>query len=169
VTSLPLSVRLSPNQSAAPDLVDTVLAVLDETELSASRLQLAMPASEVFEGRARSADNLSSLAAAGVGMAVHDFGGDPSEVVRLGGFPLRAVALTARLVSQARGASRKSLAGKALTNLAAMVHESGAVVAVDDVRSRREAEWWRHAGADTASGALFGGGERADPADLLEE
>jgi diguanylate cyclase (GGDEF)-like protein len=168
-TSLPLSVRLSPNQSAAPDLVDTVLDVLDSSELPASRLQLAMPASEVFEGRARSVDNLSSLAAAGVATAVHDFGGDPSEVVRLGGLPLRAVALTARLVSQARGASRKSLLGKALTNLATMVHESGATVAVDDVRSRREAEWWRHAGADTASGPLFLGGVRDDPAELFEE
>jgi diguanylate cyclase (GGDEF)-like protein len=169
MTSLPLSVRLSPNQSAAPNLVDTVLDVLDESELPASRLQLAMPATEVFDGRARSADNLSSLAAAGVGTAVHDFGGDPSEVVRLGGLPLRAVALTARLVSQARGASRKSLLGKALTNLAAMVHEVGATVAVDDVRSRREAEWWRHTGADTASGPLFAGGERDDPAELLDE
>lgn len=169
ITTLPLSVRLSPNQSAAPDLVDTVLEVLDETEVPASRLQLAMPASEVFEGRARSADNLSSLAAAGIATAVHDFGGDPSEVVRLGGYRLQAVALTTRLVSQARGASRKSLAGKAFTNLAAMVHESGAVVAVDDVRSRREAEWWRNAGADTASGPLFADGVRDDPADLLEK
>jgi diguanylate cyclase (GGDEF)-like protein len=169
MTRLPLSVRLSPNQSAAPDLVDTVLEVLDESELPASRLQLAMPATEVFDGRARSADNLSSLAAAGVATAVHDFGGDPSEVVRLGGLPLRAVALTARLMSQARGASRKSLLGKALTNLATMVHEAGATVAVDDVRSRREAEWWRNAGADTASGPLFAGGERDDPAELLEE
>ena len=169
MTSLPLSVRLSPNQSAAPNLVDTVLDVLDEAEVPASRLQLAMPASEVFEGRARSVDNLSSLAAAGVATAVHDFGGDPSEVVRLGGLPLRAVALTARLVSQARGASRKSLVGKALTNLATMVHESGATVAVDDVRSRREAEWWRHAGADTASGPLFLGGVRDDPAEFFEK
>ncbi|MFC4858113.1 EAL domain-containing protein [Actinophytocola glycyrrhizae] len=167
--SLPLSVRLSPNQSAAPDLVDTVLDVLDETALPANRLQLAMPAAEVFDGRARSVDNLSSLATAGVGMAVHDFGGDPSEVVRLGGLPLRAVALTARLVSQARGASRKSLVAKALTGLAAMVHESGATVAVDDVRSRREAEWWRHAGADTASGPLFVvGGEREDLVELFD-
>lgn len=169
MTSLPLSVRLSPNQSAAPNLVDTVLDVLDEAEVPASRLQLAMPASEVFEGRARSVDNLSSLAAAGVATAVHDFGGDPSEVVRLGGLPLRAVALTTRLVSQARGASRKSLVGKALTNLATMVHESGATVAVDDVRSRREAEWWRHAGADTASGPLFLGGVRDDPAEFFEK
>jgi len=169
-TSLPVSVRLTPNQSAAPDLVDTVLEVLDDTELAADRLRLAMPATEVFEGRARSMDNLSSLAAAGIGTAVHDFGGDPSEVVRLGGLPLRAVALTARLVSQARGTSRKSLMGKALTNLATMVHDSGATVAVDDVRSRREADWWRAAGADTATGPLFSRVDVADdPADLVEE
>ncbi|GAB1513914.1 EAL domain-containing protein [Actinophytocola sp. KF-1] len=155
--ALPLSVNLSRNQSAAPDLVDSVLGVLDEAAMPADRLQVAMPAREVFDGRARTMDNLSSLAAAGVGTAVHDFSGDASDVVRLAGLPLRAVALTERLVSQARGAPRKSLVAKALTGLAAMVHEAGATVAVDDIRSKQEAEWWRGVGADTASGPLFPG------------
>jgi diguanylate cyclase (GGDEF)-like protein len=157
--ALPLSVNLSRNQSAAPDLVDSVLGVLDETAMPADQLQVAMPAREVFDGRARTMDNLSTLAAAGVGTAVHDFSGDASDVVRLAGLPLRAVALTARLVSQARGAPRKSLVAKALTGLATMVHEAGAVVAVDDIRSRQEADWWRGVGADTASGPLFPGPE----------
>lgn len=153
--ALPVSVNLSGNQSAAPDLVDSVLGVLDETAMPADQLQLAMPAPEVFDGRARTMDNLSSLAAAGVRTAVHDFGGDPAEIVRLAGLPLRAVALTARLVTQARGATRKSLVAKALTSLAKMVHEAGAVVTVDDIRSRQEADWWRGVGADTATGPLF--------------
>ncbi|MFI7680697.1 EAL domain-containing protein [Actinophytocola sp. NPDC049390] len=153
--ALPLSVHLSGNQSAAPDLVDSVLGVLDESAMPADRLRVAMPAQEVFDGRARSMDNLSSLAAAGVGMAVHDFSGAASDVVRLAGLPLRAVALTARLVSQARGAPKKSLVAKALTGLATMVHEAGAEVAVDDIRSKQEADWWRGVGADTATGPLF--------------
>lgn len=164
--ALPLSVNLSRNQSAAPDLVDAVLGALAETALPADRLQLAMPAPEVFDGRARTVDNLSSLAAAGVRTAVHDFGGDPSEVLRLAGLPLRAVALTARLVSQARGTARKSPVAKALTGVAAMVHEAGAVVAVDDIRSTREAEWWRAVGADTATGPLYPG---PDPATLFPD
>jgi predicted signal transduction protein with EAL and GGDEF domain len=155
--ALPLSVNLSRNQSAAPGLVDSVLGVLDEAAMPVSRLQVAMPAREVFDGRARTMDNLSSLAAAGVDMAVHDFGGDTSEVVRLAGLPLKAVALTARLVSQARGASKKSLVAKALTGLATIVHEAGAVVSVDDIRSKQEADWWRGIGADTATGPLFPG------------
>lgn len=155
--ALPLSVNLSRNQSAAPNLVDSVLGVLDEAAMPAGRLQVAMPATEIFDGRARTMDNLSSLAAAGVDMAVHNFGGDTSEVVRLAGLPLKAVALTARLVSQARGMSRKSLVAKALTGLATMVHEAGAVVSVDDIRSKQEADWWRGIGADTATGPLFPG------------
>jgi diguanylate cyclase (GGDEF)-like protein len=155
--ALPLSVNLSRNQSAAPGLVDSVLEVLHDAAMPVDRLQVAMPAREVFDGRARTMDNLSSLAAAGVGMAVHDFGGDTSEVVRLAGLPLKAVALTARLVSQARDASRKSLVAKALTGLATIVHEAGAMVAVDDIRSKQEADWWRGIGADTATGPLFPG------------
>lgn len=155
--ALPLSVNLSRNQSSAPDLVDSVLGVLDETALPADRLQVAMPAPEVFDGQARTVDNLSSLAAAGVRTAVHDFGGDPAQVVRLAGLPLCAVALTARLVSQARGAARRSSVARVLTGVTTMVHDAGAEIAVDDIRSRREADWWRTVGADTAAGPLFPG------------
>jgi EAL domain-containing protein (putative c-di-GMP-specific phosphodiesterase class I) len=143
-----------------------VLDALDGSALPAGRLQVAMPAPEVFDGRARTVDNLSTLAAAGVRTAVHDFGGDPSEVVRLAGLPLRVVVLTRRLVMHARGAARRSLAAKALTGLATMVHDAGAELGVDDIRSRREAEWWRGVGADTASGPLFPG---PDPETLFPD
>jgi predicted signal transduction protein with EAL and GGDEF domain len=150
---LPLSVRLSPNQSAAPDLVDTVLGTLADTSLRANRLQLAMPATEVFAGRPQAVDNLTTLAEAGVRTAVHDFEGSPGDVVRLADLPLRMVSLTPRLVTLARTAG--PLMTRALTGVTALVHEAGATVSVDDVRTAHEAAWWRGAGADSATGPLF--------------
>jgi diguanylate cyclase (GGDEF)-like protein len=152
---LPLSVNLSPHQSAAPDLVDAVLDVLDETDLPPDRLQLAMPAPEVFDGREQVAENLTSLAEAGVHTGVHDFGCAPADVARLADLPLRSVSLAPRLVSGARDAARGSAVAEALTGLTALVHGAGATIAVDDLRTRREADWWRRAGADTATGPLF--------------
>lgn len=151
---LPLSVSLSPHQSAAPDLVDAVLGTLSDRSLPASRLRLAMPAPEVFDGRPQTLDNLTTLAKTGVRIAVHDFGGSPSELVRLPDLPLSAVSLAPRLVAQARAAARKPLVTKALTNLVALVHEAGVPVSVDDLRTEPELAWWREAGADTATGPL---------------
>lgn len=152
---MPLSVRLSPHQSAAPDLVKAVLDTLSEVSMPTGLLRLAMPAREIFDGRPQSLDNLTALAKAGVRTAVHDFAGDPSEVVRLPDLPLRTVSLSPRLVAQARATSGKPLMTRAVTNLTALVHEAGATISVDDLRSEPEVEWWRNAGADTASGPLF--------------
>lgn len=154
-TDLPLSVSLSPNQSAAPDLVDSVLGTLSDGSLPTNRLRLAMPAAEVFDGRPQAMANLTALAKAGVRTAVHDFGGNPAEVVALPELPLHEVSLAPRLVEQARATSRTSLVTKALTNLISLIHEAGATVSVDDLRTKPETDWWREAGADTATGPLF--------------
>jgi EAL domain-containing protein (putative c-di-GMP-specific phosphodiesterase class I) len=86
---------------------------------------------------------------------VHDFGGNPAEVVALPDLPLHEVSLSRRLVKQARATSRTSLVTKALTNLISLIHEAGATVSVDDLRTKPETDWWREAGADTATGPLF--------------
>jgi diguanylate cyclase (GGDEF)-like protein len=154
-TELPLAISLSPHQSAAPDLVDSVLAALDDIGLPAARLQVTMPAATVFAARDQVVANLTAFAAAGVETAAHDVGGFPADVVRLADLPLRMVRLTPALVAQARRAPRDSLAAKAMTSLVTLLHLAGITVAVDGIRSRTEVDWWRWAAADTATGPLF--------------
>lgn len=154
-TELPLSVTLSASQSAAPDLVEEVLDTLADLSLPPGRLRLAMPAAEVFDGRPQALDNLTALAKAGVRTAVHDFCGNPSDVVRLPDLPLRVVSLAPRLIAQARSIGTRALVTQAFSSLTALVHEAGATVSVDDLRTAPEVAWWRRVGADTASGPLF--------------
>ena len=162
-TELPLAVSLSANQSSAPDLVDTVLGVLDDTDLPAGRLRLAMPAAEVFHGRDQSVANLTTLAAAGVRTELHDFGGVAGDLVRLEDLPLHAVRLSPQLAARA---GRTSVASKALVGLVKLAHLAGLSVSVDGVRSRREAAWWRRARADTATGPLYSSLEKDDATDI---
>jgi diguanylate cyclase (GGDEF)-like protein len=154
-TGLPLSLNLSTNQSAAPDLVEEVLDTLADLSLPPGRLRLAMPAAEVFNGRPQALDNLTALAKAGVRTAVHEFCGNPSDVVRLPDLPLRMVSLAPRLIAQARSIGKRALVSQAFASLTALVHEAGATVSVDDLRTEPEVAWWRRVGADTASGPLF--------------
>lgn len=161
---LPLAVSLSPNPSCAPDLVDTVLGVLDDTALPADRLHLALSANEVSNGREQAVENLTLLAAAGVRTAVHDFGGVTGDLTRLADLPLRAVWLSPHLVARARAAARTSLVAKALAGVVTLVHLAGMTVSVDDVRSEQEADWWRSVEADTATGPWYS--PRDEPTEL---
>lgn len=167
-TDLVLAVSLSPNQSAAPDLVDTVLSVLEGSLLRPERLQIAMPATEVCHGRVQTTENLSRIAATGVRTAVHDFDGGAPELIQLADLPVYEVWFGQRMVRQARRTDKASLIADTMTGLVGLVHRAGAAVGVDDIRARAEADWWRRVGADTASGRLYcPAGAHTDIADLL--
>jgi diguanylate cyclase (GGDEF)-like protein len=153
----PLMVAIPPSQAANPDLP----AVIDQSGLPADRLQVSVPAHLAAGGPA--AHNLTRLAGTGVTIAVHDFGGGAADVMCLSDMPVRTVRLSPALTS--RWADR--IPAQALRNMITLVHEAGATAAVDDIRTETEADWWRAAGADVATGPVFG--PRSDfevPADI---
>jgi len=47
------------------------------------------------------------------------------------------------------------LTGQAIRDMIALAHSAGATVVVDDVRTEDEADRWRDADADLATGPLF--------------
>jgi EAL domain-containing protein (putative c-di-GMP-specific phosphodiesterase class I) len=142
---LPLTIAVAPSQATDPDLSATVL----RSGIAAERLQVSVPAGLATSDSA--ARNLTRLADAGVAVAVHDFGGSAGDVTCLSDVPVHAVRLAPALVR--RFAER--ITGRALLDMVALVHEAGATVVVDGIRSAAEADWWRGAGADLATGPLF--------------
>jgi diguanylate cyclase (GGDEF)-like protein len=130
---LPLTVAVPPSLATDPALLEAVR----ESGLPAERLQVSVPvpAPTVLEG----------LAAMGVGVAVHDWAGD---VTCLSDAPVQAVRLAPHLVRRAA----EPLIGRAVRDAIALAHEAGAVVVVDGICSGAEADWWRAAGADLATG-----------------
>ena len=71
---LQLSVNLSARQLAQPDLVDMVMAVLDDTGVSPADLCLEITESVVIEDTAGSVAALEALRARGVRIGIDDFG-----------------------------------------------------------------------------------------------
>lgn len=165
--ALTLAVSLTPTQSAAADLVATVLAVLKESGLRPERLRIAMPTTEVCHDR-ETAENLSRIAATGVRTAVHDFDGGAAELIQLADLPVDEVWLGERVVRQAKRPDKATLTADAVKSLVELVHRTGATVGVGDIRDRAEANWWRRAGADLAAGRLYcPAGAQTDIADLF--
>lgn len=131
---LPLTVAVPPSLATDPALLTAVA----ECGVPATRLQVSVPAGL--------ADNLAPLAEAGIGVAVHDFAGDVTCLPAA-----HAVRLAPHLVARAAD----PLAERLVRDLIALVHQAGATVVVDGVRTEAEADLWRTAGADLATGPLF--------------
>lgn len=145
---LPLTVVLPPSLATSPELLATVA----RSGLPAERLQVSVPAG--LATLVPAARNLTGLADAGAAVAVHDFRG---EVTVLSDVPVHAVRLAPALVRR----SAERVVARALRDMIALVHGTGAMVAVDGIRTESEADWWRDAGADLATGPLF-----TPPADM---
>ncbi|MGW4214549.1 putative bifunctional diguanylate cyclase/phosphodiesterase [Lentzea sp. NPDC004789] len=140
-----LVVRLTAHQSSDADLVSRVVRVLEETGLEAHRLAVSMPADVLLLTDA--ADNLSVLAGLGVHVGLDDFGLGPLDPATVSDLPVKSVRVAPALVE------RRS---PYVTALIPLVRESGVTVAVDGIVSGEQAQWWRAAGADFATGAHFG-------------
>ncbi|MET8760981.1 EAL domain-containing protein [Lentzea sp. NPDC004782] len=150
-----LVVRLTAHQSSDADLVSRVVRVLEETGLEANRLAVGMPADVLLLTDA--ADNLAVLAGLGVHVGLDNFGLGPLDPAAVADLPVKSVRVAPALVE------RRSAY---VTALIPLVRESGVTVAVDGIVSGEQAQWWRAAGADFATGAHFG--TPVPPGDFLK-
>lgn len=141
---LPLTIAVPPSQAADPDL----LTVIGKAGLPPERLQVSVPAAFATGSTART---LTRLAAAGVTVAVHDFGGTAGDVTCLSDAPVHAVRLAPRLTHR----SAEPLTDQAVRDMIALAHRAGATVVIDDVQTEDEADHWHAANADLATGPLF--------------
>ncbi|MGH3861576.1 EAL domain-containing protein [Actinokineospora sp.] len=149
VGDLPLSVGLTAHQSADADLVSRVVRVLDYTGLPADRLTVGMPIAALRVAEA--ADSLTVLADMGVRTSLDDFGLSPDDLTAVEEFQVGAVRVARRLTDRLLGVGSTVIA-----RLVTAVHHAGATVTVDGIETQEQVDWWRAAGADTATGDFFG-------------
>lgn len=86
-----LAVNLSPEQVRRPGLVELVTAVLAETDLPPSRLELEITEGTLLHETAATLATLSRLRALGVGIALDDFGTGYSSLSYLRRFPFSKI------------------------------------------------------------------------------
>jgi diguanylate cyclase (GGDEF)-like protein/PAS domain S-box-containing protein len=145
---LPIVVALSAAQTVDPDLADQVLAVLAEDGLPAGRLCLGFPTRLLRGDRPEPTEHVRLLAEAGVGVALHGFGGGAQDLALLTDLPVAGVRI------ESAGAST-ALLDRAWAELVSIVHDAGGTVAVAGVDTQDDLDHCRRIGADTALGRLF--------------
>ncbi|MDQ3989369.1 MAG: EAL domain-containing protein, partial [Actinomycetota bacterium] len=170
----PLVVNLTPSQAQDPDLVAKIRAVLTQTGLRPTELELRVPVpamrmvTGVLAGEAgeHAEDNLRVLAELGVRIGLHDFGGGIGALRCLAELPVRTVQV-APSVSQQVAADPSRILSQAVHALVHIVRGEGINVIAFPVDSEEQAACWRWVGANWAVGALFGGPSPPQDIELL--
>jgi EAL domain-containing protein (putative c-di-GMP-specific phosphodiesterase class I) len=104
----PTVINLTHSQAQDPHLVARIKAVLQQTGLRPTALELGMPtatihpvhAAHVAVAGGAAADNIRALANLGVHTALHDFGGDISELACLTELQVHAVRISQSVAQQ---------------------------------------------------------------------
>ena len=149
---LVMSVNLSPNQFAQPQLVTDIRRVLDHSGLDPALLNLEITESATFGDFERANEILTQLRALGVELSIDDFGTGFSSLSYLHRFPLQHLKVDRSFISR-MGTDSESLAiVRTIIRLARDLHLQ---VTAEGVETALQAERLQELGCDYAQGFLY--------------
>ena len=161
-SGLRLAVNLSPEQIRQPGLVELVTAVLVETGLPPSRLELEITEGVLLHETAAALSVLSRLRALGIGIALDDFGTGYSSLSYLRRFPFSKLKVDRSFVaSMASDPGTVAIVQAVITlgrSLAMRVNAEG-------IETQHQFEMLRAMGCDEGQGYLFG---HPGPASIID-
>ena len=149
---LVMSVNVSPRQFAEPDFVQTVAAVLAETGLPRGHLQLEVTEGLLLEPTPQTLHKIDALVAAGVRLAVDDFGMGYSSLAYLKRFPLHALKIDRMFVRDLPEQRQDAAIVRAIVDLG---HGLGLHVTAEGVEDADQFHELRRLGCDSMQGYLF--------------
>jgi diguanylate cyclase (GGDEF)-like protein/PAS domain S-box-containing protein len=151
-----VSVNLAVRQSREPALVDDVRAVLAETGLPASQLQLELTESAIMGTADGPLDALRALSDMGVRIAIDDFGTGYSNLAYLRHLPVNELKIAGSFVEGLRAADRTDpVDAQIVATLVTLAHALGLTVTAEGVETPAQAERLRRIGCDSGQGWLF--------------
>lgn len=159
-----LWVNVSPKQLASDGFADLVALAVADAGLAAGALGLEVTEAALATLGSRAVGVLSELRAAGVALAVDDFGTWYSSLGAFADLPLDAVKLDHRYV---RGVGSDLEDDTVVASLIALAHARGLYVVAEGVESWAESARLTELGCDRAHGYLFASPQRADRARWL--
>ncbi len=157
-----VAVNLSPEQVRRPGLVDLVTAVLAETRLPPSRLELEITEGILLHDAAAALTTLTSLRTLGVGIVLDDFGTGYSSLSYLRRFPFSKLKVGQSFVA---GITTDSGAAAIVQAVVSLGHDLGMSVNVEGVETEEQLSFLRAIGCDEVQGYLFA---RPCPPDVFE-
>jgi diguanylate cyclase (GGDEF)-like protein len=146
-----MSVNLSARQFVQPDLVDQVEAVLAETGLEPSMLELEITESVVMDQSEAGIRTLSRLRDMGVRLVLDDFGTGYSSLAYLKHLPLDTIKIDRTFVAGLDGPTDRSIVEAVIT----LAHGLRISVVAEGIETEAQFEILRAMGCDVGQGYLF--------------
>ncbi|MFB9245693.1 putative bifunctional diguanylate cyclase/phosphodiesterase [Massilia antarctica] len=145
-----VAVNLSARQTRDGALMDEIRAILDETALPASLLELEITEGVLMENVNANLDLLHGLQAAGIHLSIDDFGTGYSSMAYLKRFPIDQLKIDRSFVHDVPGD------GEAIaTAIIAMAHSLQLSVVAEGVETLAQLDFLRQAGCDIMQGYYF--------------
>ncbi len=169
VSALPLTVavNVAAAQFRGGDMPRLVAAVLAETGLPPSRLELEITETGIMHDMRVAAETLIALHQQGVGLAIDDFGTGYSSLSYLRKLPVDRVKIDRSFVMDIPANEDAAVIATAIVRLA---HNLRLQVVAEGVETTAQSEFFRAAGCDFAQGFYYGRPENwADLSRLLDK
>ncbi|MBW4093858.1 MAG: EAL domain-containing protein [Proteobacteria bacterium] len=150
---LHVAVNLSPEQVRRPGLVDLVTAVLAETRLPPSRLELEITEGILLHDTAATLVTLDRLRTLGVGIALDDFGTGYSSLSYLRRFPFSKLKVDRSFIA---GITTDPGAAAIVQAVVSLGRSLAIRVTAEGVETEEQVSLLRAIGCEEAQGYLFG-------------
>ncbi len=148
-----VAVNLSPIQFRQADLVQRILAVLEETGLAPNRLELEITEGVLIEDTERTLAALRDMKAAGIRISLDDFGTGFSSLSYLHRFPFDKVKIDRSFIWALEENSGSMAIVRAIIALGRSLRIT---VAAEGVETQRQLAWLQNEECDQAQGYLLG-------------
>ncbi|MEU4246983.1 EAL domain-containing protein [Amycolatopsis sp. NPDC026612] len=146
---LPMIAGLTGNQVSDDALGTRVTRLLGDIGLPPAQLMLGVPAGALSVPGV--IENVTALADLGVRVMLDEFGLGPDDLRAIEDLPVDIVRVDRRLAEWQAWSDSTFLGA-----LVPLVRQVGATLVVDGIHTEDQANWWRSAGAELATGDYFG-------------
>jgi diguanylate cyclase (GGDEF)-like protein len=163
-TPVVVSVNLSARQVSEPDLVPTVVRLLEETQVDPRQIALEITETVLVEDTATAAKTLHELENLGVRLVLDDFGTGYSSLGYVKRFPLSFLKIDRSFVAELGGDGRNDAI---ISAIAEMSRALGARVVAEGVETEDQLAGVRKLGCELAQGFLFSRPVPPDEIDAL--
>jgi diguanylate cyclase (GGDEF)-like protein/PAS domain S-box-containing protein len=159
-----VAVNLSARQFSSGDLLDTIRAALDNSDLPAAMLELEITESAIMYDPPEAVMLLDRIRDMGVALSIDDFGTGYSSLASLKQYPLDSLKIDQSFV---RGIPHDADDIAITEAIIAIAHKMRLKVVAEGVETKEQAEFLRVAGCDMAQGFLLG--RPVAPAELVRQ
>lgn len=158
-----IAVNLSPRQFADPNLLDNIRAIVDETQVDPSFLEIEITESTLMENIDTAIHTLEQLQQQGIKISIDDFGTGYSSLAALKRLPVDTLKIDRSFVIQLESDidDRKIVSG-----LISMAHALDIKVIAEGIETAGQLQLLRNLGCDYGQGYLF---SKPVPIDQLEQ